>query len=163
MPDRSVTLIAKIQDALDKIQAKARTLPSPRVLAILSRRQGTLADLTAVGPDNYLNQILAVTGASNVLAKPGLPRYPHISLETVIRENPDVILDLSSMQDSDAVRQQERPAVLALWGQNSMLKAVQGGHVYFGTSVMVVPGPRAPEAAEMLFDFMHGGNGRGRQ
>jgi iron complex transport system substrate-binding protein len=158
--DRSARLVAQIRSSLEKIQSKARTMPSPRVIAILNRRPGTLTDLTAVGPDNYVNQILEIAGATNILAKVGLPRYPHISLETVLRENPDVILDLSSLQDTEAMRQSARPAVLSLWRENRTLKAVQSGHVYFGTSnALLVPGPRAPEAAEMLLAFMHNGAG----
>ena len=161
--DRAEKLVGQIRGSLQSIQAKGRTMPSPRVIAILNRKQGTLADLTAVGPGNYVNQILEITGATNVLAKSGLPHYPHISLETVLRENPDVILDLSDMQDTEAMRQAERPAALSLWRQNKSLKAIQSGHVFFGTSnALSVPGPRAPEAAEMLFEFMHG-DGAGGQ
>jgi iron complex transport system substrate-binding protein len=163
VPDRSAKLISQIRNSLQAIQAKAKTMPSPQVIAIVNRKQGTLTDLTAVGPDNYLNQILEIAGATNALAKIGLPRYPRISLETILRENPDVILDLSSLQDTEATRQAARPEVLGLWRQNKSLKAVQRGHVYFGTSnALLVPGPRAPEAAEMLFEFMHG-NGAGGQ
>jgi iron complex transport system substrate-binding protein len=161
--DRSVKLVSQVRGSLQSIQAKARTMPSAKVIAIINRKQGTLTDLTAVGPDNYLNQILEIAGATNVLAKAELPHYPHISLETVIRENPDVILDLSSLQDTEAMRQAARSEVLNLWEQNKSLKAVQSGHVYFGTSnALLVPGPRAPQAAEMLFDFMHSNSERGR-
>jgi iron complex transport system substrate-binding protein len=163
VPDRSAKLVSQIRNSLQSVQSRARTMPSPQVIAIVNRKQGTLTDLTAVGPDNYLNQILEIAGATNVLAKAGLPRYPHISLETILRENPDVILDLSSLQDTEATRQRARPEVLDLWGQNKSLKAVQSRRVYFGTSnALLVPGPRAPEAAEMLFDFMHS-NGAGGQ
>jgi iron complex transport system substrate-binding protein len=163
VPDRSVKLVSQIRGSLQSIQAKARTMPSAKVIAIVNRKQGTLTDLTAVGPDNYLNQILEIAGATNVLAKADLPHYPHISLETIIRENPDVILDLSSLQDTEAMRQAAQPEVLSLWEQNKSLKAVQSGHVYFGTSnALLVPGPRAPQAAEMLFDFMHSNSERGR-
>jgi iron complex transport system substrate-binding protein len=163
VPDQAEKLVRQIRGSLQRIQTNARTMPSPRVIAILSRKPGMLTDLTAVGPDNYVNEILEIAGATNVLAKPGLPHYPHISLETVLRDNPDVILDLSNMQDTEALRQTERPAVLSLWGQNKSLKAVQSGHVFFGTSnALSVPGPRAPEAAEMLLEFMHG-NGAGGQ
>jgi len=156
VPDRSATLVSQIRSALQSVEAKARTMPAAQVIAIVNRRQGTLTDLTAVGPDNYLNQILEIAGGDNVLAKTGLLRYPHISLETIIRENPDVILDLSSLQDTEEMRQAARPAVLSLWGQNKSLKAVRSGRVYFGTSsALLVPGPRAPQAAEMLFEFMH--------
>ena len=90
-------------------------MPSPRVLVIVDRQQGTLNNLIAVGPDNYVNQILEIAGGTNVLAKPGLPQYPHISLETVLRENPDVIIDLSSTQETEAARRASRAATLALW------------------------------------------------
>jgi iron complex transport system substrate-binding protein len=87
-----------------------------------------------------------------------LPQYPRISLETVLRENPDIILDLSGTQESEEQRQAARAATLALWRQNSELTAVRSGHVYVGTSnALLVPGPRTVEAAQRLFDYMHGG------
>jgi iron complex transport system substrate-binding protein len=160
---RGAQLIASINNSLNAIHTKAKGMPSPRLLAILDRKQGTLTDLTAVGPDNYTNQIFEIAGGANVLARPGLPHYPHISLETVIRENPDIILDLSSTQASEADRLAVRSSVLALWRENKELNAVRTGHVYFGTSnALLVPGPRAPEAAQTLFDFMHSAPNSGR-
>ncbi len=157
VPDRSASLIAQIKGSLDDIQSKAKAMPSPRVLVIVDREQGTLNNLIAVGPDNYVNQILEIAGGTNVLAKPGLPQYPHISLETVLRENPDVIIDLSGTQETAAARRASRAATLALWNQYRDLRAVKNGHVYAGTTdSLVVPGPRTPIAAQRLFDFVHG-------
>ncbi|HEY1766254.1 MAG TPA: helical backbone metal receptor [Terracidiphilus sp.] len=157
IPVRAANLIAQIKTSLEAIQSKAKALPSPRVLVIVDRQQGTLNNLIAVGPDNYVNQILAIAGGTNVLAKPGLPQYPHISLETVLRENPDVIIDLSSTQETDAARRASRAATLALWSHCHNLAAVRSGRVYAGTAdSLVVPGPRTPLAAQRLFDFVHG-------
>ncbi len=157
VPERSASLIAQLKNSLDGIAAKAKLLPSPRVLVIVNRRQGTLADLTAVGPNNYVNQILTIAGGSNVLAHPGLPQYPHISLETVLRENPDVIIDLSGTQEMESAREASHTATLALWNQYRDLTAVRNGHVYAGTTdSLVVPGPRTPIATQRLFDFVHG-------
>jgi iron complex transport system substrate-binding protein len=157
VPNRSANLVTQIKNALDAIQSKAKAMPSPRVLVIVDRLQGTLNNLTAVGPDNYVNQILEIAGGKNVLAQPGLPQYPHISLETVLRENPDVIIDLSSTQETEAARRASRTSTLALWGQYQNLVAVRNGHVYVGTTnSLVVPGPRTPVAAQQLFDFIHG-------
>ena len=159
VPERSGGLIHRLQGSLQSIRTKSHTMPSPTVIVILDRRQGTLMDLTAVGPDNYLDELLEIAGGINVLAKAGLPRYPHISMETMIRENPDVIIDLSNMEDSAAKRAAERPEMESLWRQNEMLKAARSGRTYFGTSnVLMVPGPRAPEAAETLFNYLHGGS-----
>jgi iron complex transport system substrate-binding protein len=157
VPGRADPLVSHIQSGLDAIQSKAKTLPSPRVLLIMDRRQGMLSDLIAIGPSNYVNQIMEIAGGTNVLAKPGLPQYPRISLETVLRENPDIILDLSGTQESEEQRQAARGATLALWRQNGELTAVRNGHVYVGTSnALLVPGPRTVEAAQRLFDYFHG-------
>jgi iron complex transport system substrate-binding protein len=157
VPDRSASLIAQIKGSLGAIEAKAKAMPSPRVLVIVDRQQGTLSNLIAVGPNNYVNQILEIAGGTNVLARAGLPQYPRISLETVLRENPDVIIDLSGTQETDAARRASREATLALWNRYRDIKAVQNGHVYAGTTdSLVVPGPRTPIAAQRLFDFIHG-------
>jgi iron complex transport system substrate-binding protein len=156
VPERAKVLIDRIKHDLAAIQARAKKLSSPRVLVIIDRRPGMLADLTAVGPDSYLQQLLEVAGGTNVLAEPGLPMYPRISLETALRDDPDVILDLSGEQKSEAERQAASSQVLALWRQNPQLRAVRNGRVIVGISnALLVPGPRAPEAAQMLFDYMH--------
>jgi iron complex transport system substrate-binding protein len=157
-PERAAPLVSRIQAGLDAIQTKAKALPSPRVMIIADRRQGTLTDLISIGPDNYVNEILQIAGGINVLAKPGQPHYPRISLETVLRENPDVLIDLSGNQESEAERQAGRSATLALWRQNAELTAVRSGRVYVGTTnALLVPGPRTVEAAQRLFDYLHGG------
>jgi iron complex transport system substrate-binding protein len=157
IPDRATSLIAQIKGSLDAIQSKAKTMPSPRVLVIVDRQQGTLNNLIAVGPDNYVNQILEIAGGANLLAKSGVPQYPRISLETVLRENPDVIIDISGTQETDAARRASREATVALWGQYREITAVRNNHVYAGTNdSLVVPGPRTPIATQRLFDFVHG-------
>jgi len=157
VPDRADGLVSQMKSSLNAIQTKARSLPSPRVVMIVDRQQGTLSNLTAVGPGNYVNQILEIAGGTNVLAKAGLPQYPHISLETVLRENPDVIIDISGTQETEAARRASREATLALWEKYKDLTAVRNGHVFAGTTdSLVVPGPRTPIAAQRLFDFVHG-------
>jgi iron complex transport system substrate-binding protein len=157
VPERADVLVNRIKYGLAAIQAKAKRLQSPRVLVIINRRPGMLADITAVGPDSYLQQLLEIAGGTNVLAKPGLPLYPRIALETVLREDPDVILDLTGQQESEAERQAAVSQVAALWRQVPQLRAVRNGRIIVGTSnVLLVPGPRAPEAAQLLFDYMHG-------
>lgn len=157
VPEQSTSLIAQIRNSLNAIQTKAKSMPSPRVVVIVDRQQGTLNNLIAVGPNNYVNQILEIAGGKNVLAQPGLPQYPRISVETILRENPDVIIDLSGTQETDESRRISRASTLALWGQYRELTAVRSGHLYAGTTdSLVVPGPRTPIATQRLFDFVHG-------
>ena len=74
-----------------------------------------------------------------------------------------MILDLSGTQETEAERQRTSAQSLALWEQHTQLIAVRNDRVVIGTSnALLVPGPRAPEAAQMLFDYMHAGDVKGR-
>jgi iron complex transport system substrate-binding protein len=156
VPERGPILIDRIKGGLAAIQAKAKSLPSHRTLIVVDRRPGMVADLTAVGPGSYLEELLKVAGGTNVLADHGLPEYPRISFETVLRDDPEVILDISGQRETEAERQAASAQTIALWGQHTELTAVRKGRVIAGTSnALLVPGPRAPEAAQRLFDYLH--------
>ena len=77
-----------------------------------------LADLIAVGPGSYINDLIEIAGGSNVLAIAGQPEYPPISMETVLRLDPDVIVDTVDMGETDAERR------LRGAGQRTALDAV---------------------------------------
>jgi iron complex transport system substrate-binding protein len=99
--------IAAIDRALDAAAAK-RPAQHPRVLAIIDRDPDGLGNLVAAGPGSYLDELLAVVGADNVLAATG-ERYPKIAVEEVLRARPEVILDLSG-HGADAWKQLGLPA-----------------------------------------------------
>ena len=161
VPERGTALVATMRAALAAVQAKAAKSGKVRVLMIADRRPGTLTDLIAVGPGNYEDEVLAIAGGENVLAKPGMMSYPRISLETVLRENPDVIIDLTDAHDTDAAHVQARADDLAMWGREQGLKAAREHRVYVADStVFLVPGPRVGEAAERLYEALHGGPAR---
>lgn len=85
--------VAGIDAALDDAAGR-RPARHPRVLAIIDREAGGLGNLVAVGPGSWVDELLAVVGGDNVLAASGI-RYPKVSLEEVLRAQPEVILDLS--------------------------------------------------------------------
>jgi iron complex transport system substrate-binding protein len=102
-----------------------------------------------------------MAGGANVFGTTTSPAYPRISLETVIRLNPDVIIDTVNMGETDAERSRNRPANEALWRQYPAINAVQKGHVYsVTTDAVVVPGPRVVEATEWLATLIHSGGAR---
>lgn len=92
-PQVAATRIAEIHAALDTARAR-RPARRPRVLAVIDREAGGTGNLVAAGPGSWLDELLAVVGAENVLAGAGV-RYPKLSLEEVLRGQPEVILDLS--------------------------------------------------------------------
>ena len=140
------------------MKARADRAGKVKVLVIVDRRAGTLSDLIAVGPNNYVNEMIQIAGGVNVLNEENLPMYPRISLEAVLRANPEVIVDLTDSHDADSAHERVREDDLTLWGHEQGLVAVRGGRVVVGTSVaLLVPGPRTPDAAEMFYEYFHGG------
>ena len=158
VPERGATLVTKVRAQLAAVQLQAGKGARVRVLMIADRTPGTLTGLVAVGPGNYEDEVLAIAGGDNVLREPSMPSYPRVSLETALRENPDVIIDLTDAHDADAAHVQARLADQALWGRELGLTAVRNHRVYIADStVFLVPGPRVAEAAEKLYLALHGG------
>jgi iron complex transport system substrate-binding protein len=100
--------------AIDAAIANARAHPVAhvRVLAVIDREAGGLGNTVAAGPGSWLDELLAVVGAENVLAA-SPARYPKLALETLLRVHPDVILDVSG-QNLDAWKQLEGARSAAL-------------------------------------------------
>lgn len=125
--------VAGIEAAITAARA-ARPAKRPRVLAVIDREAGGLGNLIAAGTGSWVDELLAITGAENVLA--GAPvRYPKISVEEVLTTKPDVILDLSFAGRSD----------IAPWSAVTAAKVVALSEPY-----LVAPSPRVAEALKAL-------------
>ncbi len=132
------TRITAITAALDAARA-ARPARRPRVLAVIDREADGLGNLVAVGPGSWVDELLAVVGAENVLAGAGV-RYPKLSLEEVLRAQPEVILDLSFPARTS----------VAAW-QAVDVPAVKAGRVVaLAEPFLVAPSPRVEQALTVL-------------
>lgn len=158
---RAGTLVGAIEARLDRVRAGARTRPVRRVLVVVGRSPGSLTDLVAVGRGSFLNELVTIAGGVNVLSDPRLPGYPRIAMETVIRLEPDVIVDAGDMGETTAEHIRRQPITEGLWRQQSAVAAAQKGAVHAVTSdAFVVPGPRIVEAAETLAGWLRGAEPR---
>ena len=125
------------------------------MLVVVSRSAGGLNDLVAVGRGSYLHELIGIAGGVNVLDDPGLPSYPRISMETVIRLAPDVIVDAADMGDTVEEHVRRQRVTEALWQRQTSVAAARTGGVHAVTSdAFVVPGPRMVEAAETLAGWL---------
>ena len=132
------TAVAAIDAALDRAAAH-RPAHHPRVLAVIDREAGGLGGLVAAGPGSWIDELIAVVGGDNVLAASGV-RYPKISLEEVLRGQPEVILDLSYANRDGA----------AAW-HGVDVPAVKAGKVHMLTDAyLVAPSPRVEQALGAL-------------
>jgi iron complex transport system substrate-binding protein len=147
---RAAALVASIRARLDAIRAESQNAKRPTVLLIVGRDPGLLSNLVGVGPGAYLDELIAIAGGKNMLADSKL-QYPHISMETVLRADPDIILDAGAMgtTQNDGTKGEEE--LKQPWMAQQPLKAVRNRKVFGLTSeTLVVPGPRVVEAVEIL-------------
>jgi iron complex transport system substrate-binding protein len=150
-------LVTTMRARLDHIHAQTVGKKKPNVIFVIGRDPGTLTNLIVVGRDNFLNELIQVAGGTNAIAEESSQPYPHISLETILRVRPDVLIDMGDMGSGPDERERKAKENRALWDTVPNLSAVKEGRVYCLTSTaFVVPGPRSVEAAEILFAILQG-------
>jgi iron complex transport system substrate-binding protein len=150
-------LVDRLKERMNAIRQQSQGQPNPAVVFVVGRTPGTLSNLVVVGRDAFLNEMIETAGGTNPIAAESSAPYPHIGLETILRLNPDVIIDMGDMGTPSDDRQEKIAANEALWRPVTDLQAVRNGRVYciFSTA-FVVPGPRVIEATETLFEILHG-------
>jgi iron complex transport system substrate-binding protein len=126
-----------------------------RVLYVLNSQP-----LITVGPGSYIDQLLGLAGGLNVAAKSATP-YPRLSMETVLAEDPEVLV--FPVGESEGISESEQHA----WRQWSVLSAVKQARLYqIPADLLNRPGPRIGQALERLATLLHPslsgpvGNGR---
>lgn len=131
-------VVGEIEAALDAAAAR-RPARRAKVLAIIDREAGGLGGLVAAGPGSWIDELLAVVGAENVLAASGV-RYPKISREEILRGAPDVILDLSY-----AARASTKE-----WNELDVPATETGRVVVLNEPYLIAPSPRVKQALDVL-------------
>jgi iron complex transport system substrate-binding protein len=145
-------LTSELQQQLSSL---ARLKPQRTLVFIVGRDPGKLEGMVAVGKGSYLTDLIQAAGGRNPMADSGIP-YPTLSLESIIRLDPDVIVDMGDMADTANVPESQKVAVQALWMKQSRLKSVQQRRVFaVADDIFVVPGPRMVQAARALARMMY--------
>jgi len=139
--DAARAAIDQIEAAVDAAGTRRRDR-APRVLAVIDHEAGGLANLVAAGTGSWLDELLAIVGARNVLAGAGV-RYPKISAEEILRAAPDVIIDVTHGAGAADVS--------ATWSDVASVPAVANRRV------VILPGPYmmapSPRIADALADL----------
>lgn len=126
-----------IEQAIEDAR-KRRRGAGLRVLLVIDREAGGLGGMVAAAPGAWLDELVAITGAVNVLASSPV-RYPKLSPEEVLRSQADVILDVSFAADpADAI---------AAWRTLPSVPAVASGRIrVLKQPFLLSPSPRVAEA-----------------
>lgn len=138
---RAATVVDTVDRTLARVRQATAGLPRPRVFWHVWD-----APLITVGGGSYMSQLLAIAGGDNIYA--ALPDVsPQISMEDLVRRDPDVILTGSS----GAAIIRRTPAWRAL-------RAVREGRVLVvDTMIVGRPSVRLGEAATAIARLLHPG------
>ena len=150
--DRGKALTAKVRGALDRVRTEGATHKRKTCLFIVGRTPGQLEGMVAVGKGSYLNELITMAGGRNMLAE-SAAAYPKISLETVVRLQPDVIIDMGDMAQTEGVTEQHKRSVEQLWKSRADIRSRVHA---VASDIFVVPGPRMVDAARAFERLLHG-------
>jgi len=139
-------LAASIDARLQQVRARTAGAAKPRVFHEVDASDP--AKPFTAGPGSYIHDLIEIAGGENVAAKAG-SAYPQLSLEEIVRADPEVIV----LGDADYGVSPEQVASRPGW---SGLSAVKDRKV-FGVSGDLVsrPGPRVADAAEAYAKLVH--------
>ena len=129
---------------LADVKALTERLHKPRVLYVLNTEP-----FITVGPGSFVHHVIVAAGGINVAENAGSP-YPRLSMEAVIKQDPEVILfPVGSVEGIPASEQQ-------LWRRWSALSAVKREQFYeISSDLLNRPGPRILEGMEKLARILH--------
>jgi iron complex transport system substrate-binding protein len=139
--DSATKVVARMVAREAELRARATGTPV-RTLFIVS-----MQPLLVAGRNTFLNELITAAGGYN-LAMFAQGTYPAYSRETLVANNPDVLL-----VTSDVV---QRPAdILTLFPEWRNISAVRHNRVFrVDASLMMRPGPRAVDAIASLLSLL---------
>ena len=152
--ERGARLNAGITAELDAARAKITGAPTPATLILLGRMPGAMNGLTTAGPGTFLNDVVALSGGSNVFAD-AIGMYPIISKESLLARNPEVILEIQpgGLPDKDAALR-----LADDWREFKSVAAVQNRRIHVLTNdFLLIPGPRVGKIALDIAGALHPG------
>ncbi|MDA3839354.1 MAG: helical backbone metal receptor [Candidatus Delongbacteria bacterium] len=102
----------------------------------------------SAGRKTFIDNIITLLGYENALDS-DIP-YPKISAETIIRLDPDIIIDLIPLTDKNEIAQAK-----SSWNSLPSLLAVKNKNIYLFTSdYATIPGPRIFKFIQELSDTL---------
>lgn len=152
-------MAADLQARIDRIRGKTAGRRRPKVLLSVMRNfgSGRLEDIYVAGNDGYFDEMIDIAGGKNIFGDVNV-RYPVVSAESIIKADPEIIIDILPGMDDDDAR-----SAAADWQKLGTIKAAAHGKVYcLHASFASVPGPRFVLLLEKMAGLL-GEGGRQRE
>jgi iron complex transport system substrate-binding protein len=133
-----------LRERLNSIRRRMASVKRIRVFYVINTDP-----LISVGPKSFIHQILELAGSENILSGTTTP-YPKVSLEEVLRKDPEVILFPVGVNEGIPEAEQQR------WRKWTTVSAVAQNRLYqVKGELLNRPGPRVIEGIEVLARLFH--------
>ncbi len=143
VPARGQELARRLEAQSAAIEQAVQDYPPRRVLLLV-----WLQPIVSVGRGSYLDDLLRRAGGESVSESSAQP-WPHLSIEEIVRRNPDYLLVPRSPWFAPT-----REELLRLPGWRE-LRAVQQDRLIYLPSAVERPGPRMIEIEELIARALH--------
>lgn len=142
--EKADSVAADLRRRVAEVRTRTADAARPRVFYVLNSDP-----LMTAGPGSFIHQLIELAGGTNVAA--GAPvAYPRLSLEEVIKQDPQVIL--FPVGDDEGIPEQEQQR----WLRWTTLSAVKENRFVRLPSVLLDrPGPRVVDGLERLARQLH--------
>lgn len=137
-------VVGGMRQQVAAITMKTKSRPHPRVLYVLNGDP-----FVTVGTGSFIHQLIGLAGGINV-AQASPVAYPRLSLEEVLRQDPEIIVFPAGVGESVPEEEQRR------WRQWTTVTAVKRDRFVQVPSVLLDrPGPRVVEGLDALARQLH--------
>lgn len=137
-------LTDRMRRRIADIKARTTAFPRPRILYALNSDP-----LITVGPGSFIHQMIELAGGANIAARASVP-YPRLSMEVVIKEDPELILFPAGRVEGITGGEERR------WHRWSTLSAVKHNRLHLvANDLLNRPGPRIVDGLEALARIFH--------
>ena len=148
---QAAKLAKEVKDGLDAVKAKIQGLPTRKVFLSLAHTPGDLTGLMTTGPGTFLHELIEIAGGENIFADAS-GTYPQISKESLIKRQPEVLIEALPGGISDRKLRLLRKD----WGRLSILPAVRKGNIHFLTDdFLLIPSVRITQTARRFAEIIH--------
>jgi len=146
--EHGATLVAQLQARLDAVHARIGDLPLVHVLFVVWEDP-----LITVGQNTFIADALRWSGAESAIVAE--QNWPQLSVEEVVRVQPEYIVLTPNHSESDAANKSSDLEKLRARPAWKALKAVETGHVVVASDEFDRPAPGLIGAIEQLARELH--------
>ena len=135
--DRAESVVEEKRGEIAAAGARARRRPSKRIMIVVGREKGSLEEVYIAGKSTFYNDLLEILNCENVYGEDGIS-YPTISVEAIMRFNPDIIIEMAPNQPEAGTS-----GVAEEWRSLGTVNAVRNDDIYvLNGDYVSIPGPR---------------------